>query len=90
MCRLCDRVAPICPWRAAKSLEDYFQTFPCDPYETIDVFCCLFSDDEEGESSQPTAFRAVDGPAKADPDKPPTRKRSARPGVTAPSPKIRP
>jgi hypothetical protein len=36
MCRLCDQIGPICPWRAKRSLEAYFADWPCSDCEPDD------------------------------------------------------
>jgi hypothetical protein len=88
MCRLCDKIGPICGWRARKSLEAYFAEWPCSD--------CEPEEDETTSDGSDTCLlgqpvtdacpgvRPPQSPTEAVPRAAPVRLVVLRPGTVAP------
>ena len=90
MCIHCDSLAPICRWRAAKCLDDYFAGWDEDQI-TIDQS----ADDEEAEfckicQDTHISYEADFQAPEADPEEPAKRLAIFRPGMTPPNPQTPP
>ena len=90
MCRLCDKIGPICPWRAKRSLEAYFAEWPCSDCEPDDdettsdgSDTCLLG--QPGTDGCPGG-RPPQSPTEAVPRAAPARLVVLRPGTVAPLP----
>jgi hypothetical protein len=88
MCRFCDQIGPICPWRAKKSLEAYFADWPCsdcepetcDTTSELEKSCLLGQSATDGCPGE----RPPQSPTEAVPVTPPARLVVLRPGTVIP------